>query len=144
MARRAQVFAASHAGALTRADALDAGRTPPDNTPSCDVPGIGPLDLELLGEIAARIVRFGWGDVEPSEVDLDHEMLYLLPPFLVEVLVELNRDEEGSISEVVEAWLASSETDPNDEAQSWVRDVIEVAVAAEAAGRNVYLWVAQD
>ena len=85
MARRAQLFVATHAGALSRADALDSGQPPQSETPHLDLPDLDALDLELLGEAAARAVRFGRGDLEPAEVDLGHELLFCLARFLLGV-----------------------------------------------------------
>ena len=80
MAVLAQIFAATHAGALRRADALDDGHVP-EPAPHVDVPSMSALDLEVLGEIAAKAVRFGSGDLEAAEVDLDHEQLLRMPEF---------------------------------------------------------------
>ena len=145
MARRAQLFVATHAGALARADALDAGQPPQSETPHVDL-DLGPLDLELLGEEAARAVRFGRGDLEPAEVDLSHELLFKLPPFLVEVLGELASAEDQDLPrEVADAWAASAERDPHaGDPLPVVLDVVGVVVAAEQIGRGVYLWVAPD
>jgi hypothetical protein len=144
MARRAQLFVATHAGALARANALDAGEPPQSTTPNVELPDIGALDVELLGEEAARAVRFGHGDLEPAEVDLDHELLYVLPAFLVEVLVELSRSEDPDLlGEVAQAWATSVERDPRSpgDALTQVRSIVGVAVAASQVGRGVYLWV---
>src|SRR5690606_6087699 len=51
----AELFAGTHAEAVARAAALDAG-TPPPPAPHVELPSITPLDLEQLGEIAARAV----------------------------------------------------------------------------------------
>lgn len=144
MARRAQLFVATHAGALARANALDAGEPPQSTTPHVELPDIGALDVELLGEEAARAVRFGRGDLEPAEVDLDHELLFLLPTFLTEVLVELSRSEDPDLlGEVAQAWASSAERDPREAADTLaqVRAIVGVAVAAAQVGRGVYLWV---
>ena len=144
MARRAQLFVATHAGALSRADALDASHPPQSDAPHEDLPGMDALDLELLGEVAASAVRFGVGDVEPAEVDLDHELLFQLPPFLTEVLAEVGRAEDPELAgEVAEAWAASVERDaPGEDLLPVLRSIIAVVTAAEVAGRGVYLWVA--
>lgn len=144
MARRAQLFVATHAGALSRADALDAGLPPQSEAPHAELDGVDALDLELLGEAAATAVQFGFGDVEPVEVDLDHELLFRLPPFLVEVLVELGRTEDAELpGEVAGAWASSAERDPADgDLLPVLRSIVAVATAAEIAGRGTYLWVA--
>lgn len=143
MARRAQLFVATHAGALSRADALDAGNPPQSDAPHEDLPGMDALDLELLGEVAASAVRFGVGDVEPAEVDLDHELLFALPSFLTEVLAELGRAEDPELpGEVAAAWAASVERDaPGEDLLPVLRSIVAVVTAAEVAGRGVYLWV---
>ncbi|HWS58425.1 MAG TPA: hypothetical protein VN257_07800 [Actinotalea sp.] len=143
MARRAPLFVATHAGALSRADALDAGTPPQSDAPHQDLPGLDALDLELLGEVAAGAVRYGVGDVEPVEVDLDHELLFQLPGFLTEVLAELGRAEDPELpAEVAAAWAASVERDPHgDSLLPVLRSIIAVVTAAELAGRGVYLWV---
>lgn len=145
MARRAQLFVATHAGALARADALDSGMRPQSETPHVELTDLGALDLELLGEEAARAVRFGRGDLEPAEVDLGHELLFRLPPFLVEVLGELSRVEDPDLPrEVADAWSASAERDPHEgDPLPIVLGIVGVVVAAEQVGRGVYLWVSQ-
>lgn len=143
MSRRAQLFVATHAGALARADSLDAGTPPQSQTPSCELPDLSPLDLELLGEAAAAAVRFGHGDLEPAEVDLNHEWLFHLPPFFVEVLAEVGRAEDPELpGEVAAAWASSAERDPH-EADPLVTltEIVRVATAAEELGRGAYLWV---
>ncbi len=144
MARRAQLFVATHAGALSRADALDSGQPPQSETPHLDLPDLDALDLELLGEAAARAVRFGRGDLEPAEVDLGHELLFRLPPFLLEVLAELSRVEDPDLPrEVADAWSASVERDPHQsDPLPTLLGIVGVVVAAEQVGRGVYLWVA--
>jgi hypothetical protein len=144
MARRAQLFVATHAGALARADALDSGQPPQSETPYLDLPGFGALDLELLGEVAARAVQFGRGDLEPAEVDLGHELLFCLPRFLLEVLAELGRVEDPDLPrEVADAWSASVERDPREgDPLPTLLGIVGVVVAAEQVGRGVYLWVA--
>ena len=143
MSRRAQLFVATHAGALARADALEAGEPPQSETTSCELPDLGPLDLELLGEAAAAAVRFGHGDLEPAEVDLRHEWLFRLPPFLVEVLAEVGRAEDREVpGEVAAAWAASAERDPNDgDPLPALNEIVRVASTAEDLGRGAYLWV---
>ena len=146
MTRRAQIFVATHAGALARADALDADQPPQSATPHAELPGVGPLDLELLGEEAARALQFGRGDCEPAEVDLDHELLFALPRFLVEVLVELAVAEDPDLpAEVAKAWAASAERDlAEGDPLPTVQAIVGVVVAAEQVGRGVYLWLEQE
>jgi len=143
MPRRAQLFVATHAGALARADALEAGVPPQSETTSCELPDVSPLDLELLGEAAAAAVRFGHGDLEPAEVDLSHEWLFHLPPFLVEVLAEIGRAEDPEVpGEVAAAWAASAERDPRvGDPLPTLNEIVRVASAAEDLGRGAYLWV---
>lgn len=146
MARRAQLFVATHAGALARADALDAGQPPQSDTPHVDLPDLSPLDLELLGEEAARAVRWGRGDLEPHEVDLEHELLFKLPPFLMEVLGELGRADDPDLpGEVASRWASSAERDPrDDDPLPIVLKIVGVVTAAEQVGRGVWLWVAAE
>jgi hypothetical protein len=145
MPRRAQLFVATHAGALARADALDAGSQPQSDTPHVDLPGIGALDLEVLGEITARGVRFGHGDLEPAEVDLAHELLFKLPPFWCEVMAELGRTEDPDVpGEVANLWAVAAERDsPAEDLLPTVQAVVGVTTAADQIGRGVYLWVEQ-
>ncbi|NTW40366.1 MAG: hypothetical protein HGA44_10845 [Cellulomonadaceae bacterium] len=145
MARRAQLFVATHAGALARADALDARTPPQSDTPHLDLPGLGALDIELLGEVVVKAVQFGHGDLEPAEVDLDHELLFRLPPFLCEALTELGRTEDVELpADVATEWATSSERDATPEDLPLVAAIVGVATAAEQAGRGVYLWVETD
>ena len=143
MTRRAQLFVATHAGALARATALEAGEPPQSETTSCELPDMSPLDLELLGEAAAAAVRFGHGDLEPAEIDLSHEWLFHLPPFLVEVLAEVGRTDDPELpGEVAEAWTASAERDPHaGDPLTTLNEIVRVATSAEDLGRGAYLWL---
>ena len=142
MAVLAQLFAATHAEALRRADALDVGPVPGD-VPHVDLPSMSPLDLEMLGEVAARAVHFGAGDLEVAEIDLEHERLFRLPEFLCEVLVELGVAEDPDLpGDVATAWAASEELDlAGQDLLPVVRSVVGLVTQAEAAGLDVYLWV---
>ena len=142
MAVLAELFTATHAAALRRADDLDAGDGRAD-VPRLEVPGVTPLELEQLGEIAARAVRFGAGDLELEDVDLEHDGLFRLPRFLREVLLELRTHEDPEVlPEVAREWAATEEMAAGDEDLSGVvRGITDVVQAAEDAGREVYLWV---
>lgn len=145
MAVRTQLFAGTHSEALTRADALDAGQQPA-SAPSLDLTDVTALDLEVLGEIAARAVRFGSGDLEVAEVDLEHELLFRVPPFLCEVLTELRTPEDPDApAEVAAAWAASEELSAaGQDMLPVVRSIVALVSDAHEAGRDVYLWVAGD
>lgn len=139
MAVQAQLFTASHAEALRRADALDGDRTPADAV-HLDLPALTPVDLELLGEVAARAVQFGHGDLDVTEVDLEREQLFRLPEFWVEALAELVDPEDPEApGEVAEAWVESAELTDVD-AGEVVRSIATFAAEARDAGLTVYLW----
>jgi hypothetical protein len=146
MAVLSEVFAAKHRGALARAEALDAGDDTPDEVPHVELTDVSTLELEGLGEVAARTLRFGTGDLELEEVDLDHESLFELPPFLCEVLVELGRAEDPeALADVAAAWAQAQElTAPADATRAVVADVVELVTNASRDGLNVYLWVQPD
>ena len=143
MAVLSEVFATKHKSALARAEALDAGEDAPDDVRHLELSDVTTLELEALGEIAARILRFGTGDTEPEEVDLDHESLFELPPFLCEVLVELGKAEDpDALGEVAAEWAGSEEMSSTpDVTQPIVADLVELVTAATKEGLNVYLWV---
>ncbi|WP_298458788.1 hypothetical protein [uncultured Cellulomonas sp.] len=143
MAVLSEIFATKHKGALARAEALDAGDDAPDDVPHLELSDVTTLELEVLGEIAAGTLRFGTGDLELEEVDLDHESLFELPPFLCEVLVELGKAEDpDALSEVAAAWAASDEMDVDASVtQPVVADLVELVTGAAREGLNVYLWV---
>lgn len=142
MAVLSEVFAAKHRGALARCEALDAGEDAPDDVPHVELEDVTSLDLELLGQIAARTLRFGTGDLELEEVDLDHESLSELPPFLCEVLTELGRAEDPeALADVAGEWVRSDDVQVSpDAAQSVVADVVELVTAASRDGVGVYFW----
>jgi hypothetical protein len=136
-----ELFAGTHAEAIARADALDAGGTPPPAR-HLEMTAITPLDLEQLGEIAARAVKFGNGDLELAEVDLDHELLFRLPDFLCEVLVALGADEDPDLlGEVAEEWGATEElAAPAADLAPVLREIVELVTAALDDDLGVYLW----
>jgi hypothetical protein len=143
MAVLSEVFATKHRGALARSEALDAGEDAPDDVRHLELSDVTTLELEALGEIAARVLRFGTGDTELEEVDLDHESLFELPPFLCEVLVELGKAEDPeALGEVAAQWAGSEEmASTPDVTQPIVADLVELVTAATKDGLNVYLWV---
>lgn len=138
----AQLFTGTHAEALARATALDAGDEPDDATSSMDV-SLTPVDLEVLGEIAAKAVRFGSGDLEVAEVDLEHEYLFKLPEYLCEVLAELDDPEDPDApADVAAAWAASEEMDAaGQDLQPLVREITGLVARAVESGQDVYLWL---
>ncbi|MBX9246534.1 hypothetical protein ICW40_17215 [Actinotalea ferrariae] len=138
----AQLFTGTHAEALARATALDAGDEPDDATSSMDV-SLTPVDLEVLGEIAAKAVRFGSGDLEVAEVDLEHEYLFKLPEYLCEVLAALDDPEDPDApADVAEAWAASEEMDAaGQDLQPLVREITGLVARAVESGQDVYLWL---
>lgn len=139
----AQVFPGSHHEALARADALDAGTAPGDG-PHVDL-GVAPEDLDELGQIAARTVRFGSGDTEPVEVDLDHDRLFELPAFWVDVLAELAVAEDPeAVDDVAAAWADTEGMADAGDLTALVRELTGLATQARTAGRNLYLWVADS
>jgi hypothetical protein len=142
MAVLSEVFAAKHKGALARAEALDAGEDAPQEVPHLELSDVTTIELEALGEIAARVLRFGTGDLELEEVDLDHESLFELPPFLCEVLVELGRAEDPeALADVAAEWARSEEMETTpDVTQPIVTDLVELVTAASRDGLDVYLW----
>lgn len=146
MTVRSELFAATHTGALARADARDARREPAGGSASVFLPGVDALDLEVLGEIAARAVQYGSGELELGEVDLDRESLFELPEFLREVLVELGRVEDLALpAEVAAAWAADDDLAVTSEAAlPLVTAIIGLVTAASEAGTAVYLWVGSD
>lgn len=138
-----EVFATKHRGALARAEALDAGADAPDDVPHLELTDVTGPELEALGEIAARTLRFGTGDLELEEVDLDHESLLELPPFLCEVLMELGRAEDPeALAEVAAEWARSDEMASTPElSRSVVADLVALVTSASRDGLGVYLWV---
>lgn len=137
-----QLFAGTHATAVARALALESGHAT-ERALTVELPGLTGPDLEVLGEVAAQAVQFGSGDLEPAEVDLDHEQLLRLPDFLVEVLVALGESEDPEIvGEVATAWAASEESSlGEDELLPLVTGVVELVAEAQEDGSDVYLWV---
>lgn len=144
MTVRSELFVADHSDALARVDARDAGREPKPGTAALDLPGVGAIDLELLGEIAARAVHFGTGPLELEEVDLDHESLLELPSFLREVLVELGTAEDAELpSEVAAEWATDEDLGLTAAAAlSKVTAIVALVTGAAESGRAVYLWTA--
>lgn len=139
----AELFVATHAEALERADVLDSGAVPV-SIPHVELTEIAPEDLETLGEVAARRVRFGTGDLEVAEVDLDHESLFRLSSFMVEVLVELARtDDPDAVADVAAAWAEAMEPVPAADLVPVVRAIADLAVAAQESDRSLHLWTKQ-
>lgn len=144
MTVRSELFVADHTGALAHVAALDAGREPKPGPVALDLPGVSAIDLELLGEIAARAVHFGTGALELEEVDLDHQSLLEVPAFLREVLVELGTAEDPDLpAEVAAEWAIDEELGLTPaSALSLVTSIVTLLTGAADSGRSVYLWSA--
>lgn len=139
MTVQAQLFTANHAEALRRADALDADRAPADAV-HLNLPALSPVDLEILGEVTAKAVQFGRGDLEVTEVDIEHDQLFRLPAFWVEALAELVDPEDADApAGVALEWVASAELTDVD-APRVVGSIAAFAAEARDAGLDVYLW----
>ncbi len=138
----AELFAGTHAEAIARADVLTAGGTP-HPARHLAVPSVTPLDLEQLGEIAARAVKFGSGELELADVDLDHELLFRLPDFLCEVLAALGADEDPDLlGEVAEEWGTTEELAiPAADLTPVLREIVDLVTGALDEDLGVYLWV---
>lgn len=143
MTVRSELFVSDHTGALARADARDAGRDPALGGACLELAGVDALELEVLGEVVARAVQFGTGELELQEVDLDRESLFELPSFLQEVLVELGRAEDAELpADVATEWSADEDLPLTPvTALPLVRSIVALVTAATEAGRTVYLWV---
>lgn len=138
----AQVFSGTHTAAVARADALDAGRAVAAG-PHVDL-GVAPEDLEELGRIAARVVRFGSGDLEPVEIDLEHDRLFELPRFWCEVMAELTVTEEpDAVDDVAQAWGETDEMAGVGDLAPLVGELATLAAEARQAGAALYLWLAE-
>ncbi|WP_225752657.1 hypothetical protein [Actinotalea sp. Marseille-Q4924] len=137
-----ELFVATHAAALERADVLDAGEIPSGAVPHIELTQIGALDLEILGEVTAREVRYGSGDVEVAEIDLAHDNLYGLPAFLTEVLAAVRESEdEDVVGDIARGWADDAEIDAStSDLQEVVSAIVDLAVRATERGEQLYLW----
>lgn len=137
-----ELFVGTHAAALERADVLDAGEIPSGAVPHIELTQIGALDLEILGEVAAREVRFGSGDLEVAEIDLAHDNLYGLPAFLTEVLAAVRESEdEDVVGDIARAWVAEAEIDASPaQLEEVLSAIVDLAVRAIERGEGLYLW----
>lgn len=137
----AQIFIATHAQAVSRATALDAGNEPAQ-LPFLELELGDPADLEQLGEVTARAVHFGTGDLELTEVDLDHERLLRLPDFLCEALAELAEPDDPELpGEVAAAWAGRADLDIiEDDVAGLVHKIVALVAAAQETGMDVYVW----
>ncbi|EYR63636.1 hypothetical protein N866_19265 [Actinotalea ferrariae CF5-4] len=137
-----ELFVGTHSLALERAGVLDAGEIPSGAVPHIDLTQIGALDLEILGEVAAREVRFGTGDLEVAEIDLAHDNLFGLPPFLTEVLAAVRESEdEDVVGDIARSWADDAEIDASTADLERVIDaIVGLAVQATERGERLYLW----
>ncbi len=137
----AQLFIGTHESALRRSEALDAGATPADAA-HLDL-DVAPEDLDELGQIVARVVRFGAGDTEPMEVDLEHETLFELPEFWCEAMTELaGSDEPEAVDDVANAWAQAEGMAHASGLGEMVQRLADLASRAADGGDTLYLWVA--
>jgi hypothetical protein len=137
-----ELFVGTHAGALERAGVLDAGEIPSGAVPHIELTEISALDLEVLGEVAAREVRYGTGDLEVAEIDLAHDNLYGLPPFLTEVLAAVRESEDEEVlGDIARSWADDAEIDAAPaELEEVLSAIVGLAVTATERGERLYLW----
>ena len=148
MAAHSQIFAATHARALTSADALEAGGRLDPAVPAVALGDLSPFELEELGEVAARVVRFGSGDLEALDVDLDHERLLRLSDFWCEVLAEVSTAaaEDAEVpAEIATQWAASDDVTASPaELLPLVQAIAQLATTAAESGLELYHWSPED
>lgn len=136
----AQLFIGTHESALRRSETLDAGATPTE-TAHLDL-DVAPEDLDELGQIVAQVVRFGSGDTEPQEVDLEHESLFELPEFWCDALTELaGSDEPDAVDDVARAWAQAEGMAHATGLSELVQRLADLAARATDGGDTLYLWV---
>jgi len=144
MTVRSELFVAEHASALARADARDAGIEPPRwrAADALELAGSTPLDLEALGEIAARAVQYGSGELGASGGRPRPRVARRAATVLCEVLVELGRAEDADLpSDVATEWASDEDLAVNPaRALPLVSAIVALVTAASATGRSVYLW----
>lgn len=107
-----EFFIADHHGAVARAKARDAGRPAPAGVPVLPTPGLGDLEIEVLGELAVATVHATGVSAELSMVDIELDSLYAVPDALLEVFAELSAPEDPEdVLDLAAAWAAAEEVE---------------------------------
>lgn len=142
MGGRSELFTGSAADALRLSGELDTGRRLPDGG-HVTLPALSAFDLECLGEVAARWVSYGSGDLGLTPVDGgDH--VYRLPHLLCEVLTELDATREpATVHQVAREWAECDVELDAAAADEVLRAVLGLVAPAHRNHQDVYLWVAR-
>lgn len=107
-----EFFIADHHQAVARAKARDAGTGPAIDVPVLPTPGIGDLEVEVLGELAVAKVHATGVSAELSMVDIELDSLFAVPDGLLEVFAELNDpDDPEDVSDLAAEWAAAEEVE---------------------------------
>lgn len=140
----AEIFVATHDEALKRAAALERGAGVAG--PAVRIPEITDFEVEQLGDLAGSAVHAAGADYELAMVDVTSDSLLGVPAAMVRALAELlSYESEGEgdvLEEVADKW-AGQEDMPfgSEEARIYVRQLAELAAAAEGAERSeLYVW----
>lgn len=138
MALYSEFFIADHHQAVARAKAREAGKSPAVDVPVLPTPGLGDLEIEVLGELAVKKVHATGVGAELSLVDIELDTLYAVPDALLEVFAELDSPEEpDDVVELAAAWAAAEEVESTPEVtEPLLRALTAMAVAAVAAAED--------
>ncbi|WP_125613512.1 hypothetical protein [Specibacter cremeus] len=138
MPNYSEFFIADHHVAVARAKARDAGTSPSVDVPVLPTPGLSDLEIEVLGELAARKVHATGVRAELNMVDIALDSLYAVPDALVEVFAELATAEEPeTIPELAAEWARDDVMESAPEVtEPLVRQLASMAATVHAEAEN--------
>jgi hypothetical protein len=110
MSEVSEFFVTDHRQAVAYAAALEAGKPAAAAFDRLPAPAVTDLDVEILGELAARTVHAGGVDCTLGMVDVALDSLFVLPEPLTVVLAELkDLEDQEEVSDLAEQWAQTEE-----------------------------------
>jgi hypothetical protein len=138
-----EFFVADHRGAIAHAGALASGQSPAAGIPRLAAPDITDLDVEILGEIAAKAVHAGGTDCALGMVDIELDALFVVPGPLATVFAELkDLEDQEDVTALAQQWAGTEEMSTTVAVtEPLVRGLSELAAAADQdTALNLYFW----
>lgn len=143
MSTVSEFFVANHRDAVAHARALEAESGQAAGLPRLSAPDVTDLDVEILGELAAKTVHARGTDCTLGMVDVELDPLFVVPGPLTAVFAELkDLEDQEEVVELAQQWAGTEEMSTTAQVtEPLVRGISELAAAAETDTKlNLYFW----
>jgi hypothetical protein len=138
MSEVSEFFVTDHRQAVAYAAALEAGKSASAAFERLPAPAVTDLDVEILGELAARTVHAGGVDCTLGMVDVALDSLFVIPEPLTVVFAELkDLEDQEEVTNLAEQWAGTEEMSTNTAVtEPLVRSLAELASQVDEDGTN--------